>query len=169
MDKVVTELYHQVRLMSRISQPILTANGKLLKTDNWFMSGQLQPGDRGAALYFRVGKSDRVLACDRWNRLEDNIWAIARHIDVLRAQERYHVGNIEQAFAGYTALPAPGQSEANAWWRVLGVAHDAPFEVAREVYVSKAKLHHPDVGGDAAAMAALNAAWDQARSAYGRA
>jgi len=43
---------------------------------------------------------------------------------------------------------------------VLGVAPSATREAIRAAYRSLARRHHPDLGGDAARMAALNEAWD---------
>lgn len=73
--------------------------------------------DRGAAVYFEMKGKPVSLACDKWNRVEDNIWAIAKHIEALRGQQRWGVGSIEQAFRGYTALPAIGESSASEWWK----------------------------------------------------
>ena len=65
-----------------------------------------EPADPGAAIYFTFKGKATVLACDRWSRVADNIAAIAHHIDALRRIDRYGVGTIEQALAGYKALPA---------------------------------------------------------------
>lgn len=111
-------------------------------------SGQAQPSDPGAAVYFDLKGKPTVLACDKWNRVEDNVWVIAKHIEALRAQERWGVGSIEQAFRGYTALPAVGESSASTWWQVLGVPVNASPEHIREAYRILAKKFHPDTGGD---------------------
>src|SRR5262249_46259283 len=65
-----------------------------------------EPTDPGVALYFSFNGKATVFACDRFDRVADNIAAIAGHIDALRRVERYGVGTIEQALAGYKALPA---------------------------------------------------------------
>jgi curved DNA-binding protein CbpA len=45
-------------------------------------------------------------------------------------------------------------------YEVLGVAPAAPLAEVRRAYVALARVHHPDrVGGDAARMQAINAAW----------
>ncbi len=99
-----------------------------LRNDGLPYSNRRAPADPGAAIYFILKKKPCVLACDRWDRVEDNLWAIAKHLEALRGQDRWGVGSVEQAFAGYTALPAPGESGAAVWYQVLGCAHDAPFE-----------------------------------------
>jgi hypothetical protein len=65
-------------------------------------------------VYFKLHGKDRVLACDKWDRVADNIAAIAAHIDAIRRQDRYGVGTIDQAFAGYSALPPPGGTSRTA-------------------------------------------------------
>jgi len=139
-----------------------------LRQDGLPFSNRRPPADPGAAVYFTLRQKRIALACDKWRRVEDNLWAIAKHIEALRGQERWGVGSVEQAFAGYTALPAPGESTGATWYAVLGVAHDAPFEVARAAYLRKAKRCHPDNGGNHEAQVRLNLAWDQARQAYGQ-
>ena len=84
--------------------------------------------DPGAAVYFRIdgvpglsAEQQTCLACDRWDRLADNIAAIAMHIRALRAIERYGIGTLAQAFRGYVAL-APTEYD---WRLVLGVKETA--------------------------------------------
>ena len=77
--------------------------------------------DPGVAVYFTIKEKPVSLACDKWVHVEDNIWAIAKHIEALRGQERWGVGSIEQAFAGYTALPAPGQTVAATWYHSYSI------------------------------------------------
>jgi DnaJ domain len=124
-------------------------------------SGQAQPTDPGAALYFELKGKPVSLACDKWNRVEDNVWAIAKHIEALRGQNRWGVGSIEQAFRGYTALPAVGESEASSWWKTLGVAINATTDQVRAAYRILAKNHHPDNGGDVEMFRRLSAAMER--------
>lgn len=113
------------------------------------------PLDCGAAVYFKLNGADRVLACDKWNRVADNIAALAAHIDAIRRIDRYGVGSLDQAFRGYTAL----QPATCEWWLVLGVPRDAPLEKIDAAFTKLAKEHHPDrVGGDANTMARLTEA-----------
>jgi hypothetical protein len=37
-----------------------------------------QPADPGVAAYFKYNKKPVALACDKWSRLEDNIYALAK-------------------------------------------------------------------------------------------
>ena len=128
-----------------------------LRLDGLPRSGQANPTDPGAALYFKLKGRDTVLACDRWAKVQDNIFAIAKHIEALRGMDRWGVGTLEQAFAGYQALPAPEQ-----WWDVLGVGCQATTAEIEAAYRRLARAAHPDTGGSDASMSRLNAARDQA-------
>jgi hypothetical protein len=83
-------------------------------------AGRVNPSDVGVACYFRLLRADRVLACDCWQTVAENIAAIANHIDALRRIDRYGVGTIQQAFAGYDALPPPSADNRPAWRATLG-------------------------------------------------
>lgn len=126
-----------------------------LRLDGSPRSGQPEPKDPGVALYFQMQGKDTVLACDKWDRVADNIAAIAKHIEALRGIDRWGVGTAAQAFAGYQALPEPEQ-----WFQVLGVQPNATKAEITAAYREKARGAHPDTGGSDAAMARLNAARD---------
>jgi len=166
MEKAATEIYRQLRMLGCGDYNVVISTNVELRRDGIPYSNAKRPADPGAAVYFKIKNRPQVLACDKWATVEENLWSIAMHIDAIRAQDRWGVGSIEQAFAGYTALPAPGESAAATWYQVLGVAHDAPFEVAKEAYLRESKLCHPDNGGSHEQQVRLNAAWDMARKAY---
>lgn len=119
------------------------------------------PADPGAAVYFRFKGKATVLACDRYARVADNIAALAAHLDALRRIDRYGVGTIEQALAGYKALPA--DTAAN-WRAVFGFGADSKpsLDQVDSAYKQAARLRHPDHGGTDAEMAHLNRARDYA-------
>ena len=127
--------------------------------------GRRNPDDVGVAVYFELGKKDRVLACDRFDRVPDNMAAVAAHISALRAIERYGVGTLDQAFAGYDALPAPNADNRPPWRKVLGIAEDENSTVGaiQAAYRDLARRYHPDAPtGSHEAMATLNQARDAA-------
>lgn len=162
----VDEIIRQLNLL-RASNIVISTNLKV-RGDGLPYSNQRQPDDPGVAVYFKLHRfvaakvvyDDRVLACDKWGKVEDNLWAIAKHIDALRGQQRWGVGSVEQAFAGYQALPpAP---DVEAWWMVLGVERNAYVETIKAAYRAKAKATHPDTGGDADAFSRVQAAYEAA-------
>lgn len=138
----------------RVTDMILTTNIELRK-DGGARLDRPEPADPGVAFYFNLDSKAHALACDRWDRVADNIAAIAAHVEALRGQERWGVANIAQAFAGHVALPSPEQ-----WWQVLGLARGASAAEITAAYRARARTAHPDTGGSEAAMARLNAARD---------
>ncbi len=112
------------------------------------------PNDPCAAVYFMLERKQHCLACDKWDRVADNLAAIAAHIDAVRRQLRMGVADsAAQAFAGFAALPAIRQ-----WWEILGVPRNAPREEIKRRHHELAALHHPDRGGDPGKMAEVNEA-----------
>jgi len=129
-------------------------------------SGQRDPEDSGAAVYFTLNKKRLVLACDKWLRVADNIAALAAHIRSLRSMENYGVGTTEQAFEGYRSLE-DWSSGLMPWKRVLGFADDSRPSLAEVEAKWKARMKevHPDMSGQSGLQATqLNQAIAQARA-----
>jgi len=127
------------------------------RLDGGVVANQGEPADPGVAIYFRFKGRATVLACDRYYRVADNIAAIAAHIDALRRIERYGVGTIEQALAGYRSLPADSAAD---WRQVFGFGkqEDVSAEQLQQVFKARAALAHPDKGGTDEGMMHLNRA-----------
>lgn len=145
--------------------PVLSTNVEL-RMDGQPKGGRAEPGDPGVALYFRHKNRPIVLACDKWSRVPDNVSAIARHIEAIRAQDRWGVGRLEQALAGYQRL----LSGRRAWWEVLGFSRPpvqwSLIEEARERLV---KQYHPDrPEGNLEKMTEINEAFQTAKEEFGR-
>lgn len=153
--------------MSRVSRELASIGGWTTATvistnvpvrlDGLPRSKARTPDDPGVAVYWPHGKSQRCMAVDRYDRVADNLAAIAATLEAMRAIERHGGAEIlDRAFTGFIALPQPEQ-----WWQVLGVKSDATREQIDEAYRPLAMKHHPDRGGDAGEMARVNTARDQ--------
>lgn len=144
----------------RARDPILSTN-LALRLDGLPRADQGNPADPGVAVYFTLKGQARCLACDRYHTVAGNIAALAAHIESLRRIDRHGVGTIDQAFAGYTALPP-----ARTWRDVLKFEPHVvvTLDDLEARYRRLAKDAHPDAGGTHGDMAALNAARDQART-----
>jgi hypothetical protein len=144
--------------------PLLSTN-LTTRLDGLPYSNQKDPDDPGAAVYFTLKGQPRCLACDTWSTVAGNIAALAAHIDALRRIDRYGVGTLEQAFAGYAALPAP----AADWRSTFGITDSRPsLDVVERRYRELAQTAHPDKGGSDEEMARLNVAIESARAELGQ-
>jgi hypothetical protein len=124
-----------------------------------------EPKDPGVAVYFQLESGLHCLACDRWDRVADNLAAIGHHIEAIRGIGRWGVGDTLQAFAGYKTLPAV-DTERN-WWTVLGF--DQPpgtLETVRIRWRQRIAEAHPDRGGSTDQAAEINAAMADAEKFY---
>lgn len=162
-DQAVRRLREQVSLITKPGRPwrvlemTLSTNFQL-RVDGRPRRDRGRPLDQAVAFFFELDGEPHVLACDRYDRVEDNIAAIAAHIEALRGQERWGVADMKQAFAGHVALPAPEQ-----WWQILGVSQSASSEEIDDAYRSKMRDAHPDRGGSEAAAQRLNWAREEGK------
>lgn len=149
----------------RATHIVLSSNEEL-RLDGQPRHGQREPPDPGVAVYFQLRRRPTVMPCDAFTTVAGNVAAIAGFIEALRAQQRYRVGTVEQAFAGFQAIRGPGPKP---WREVLGFR--AGEVVTRELVQAKrrdlARRLHPDAGGSDAALAEVNAAADAALEEVG--
>lgn len=162
IERVSLEVERMQRsLGSRFWKPVISTNIET-RNDGTPRSDRRDPTDPGVALYFRANTKDYCMPCDRWDRVADNIAAIAGHIEAIRRIERYGVQTLDAAFSGFEALPAPG----NRPWRQVLELHRANGVTLPEVEAAFRTLacqRHPDHGGSHEMMAELNAAIVDAR------
>jgi hypothetical protein len=151
------------------ARDVVLSTNLVPRLDGYPKSGQAQPADRGVAVYFTRSKKALVLACDRWDRVEANIRAIAKHVEALRGQDRWGVGTLDQAFTAYQALPPQGGTCAPDWRLALGLPAGArpTQEDLRRAYRAQAKVVHPDAGGSPEAFIALQRALELALQEIG--
>lgn len=151
------DLLNELRLLG--AKNVVISSNVPVRQDGLPYARPKEPDDPGVAVYFQIKDKNYALCCDRWLKVRHNLRAIGLHIAAMRGMERWGVGNVEQAFMGYQALP-PAVSERN-WWEVLGVSPKASDDEVKEAYRKLARQHHPDYGGSSDKMAAINAAYEQ--------
>lgn len=140
---------------------VISSNLRIREDGLPYASQAKQLDDPGVAIYFQLNGQPRVLACDKWSSAAENLAAIAGHIAAIRAIDRYGVGTLDQAFAGYKALPARGET----WRTTLGFSPSAivTADDIEQAFRTRAKDAHPDKqGGSHDAMASLTAARTEA-------
>lgn len=162
MEKATRGLLSEIRKLGGVL-PVISSNAQY-RQDGMPYARQGHVGDTGVAVYFQRAGKPMVFACDTYWTMHENIHAIAKTIEALRAIERWGASDMmERAFTGFTALPAPiVAGMRREWWDVLQCGRDASREVIHAQYRRLASAHHPDRGGDAARMTELNRAREDA-------
>lgn len=175
--KARDEIFKQLRLMVSYYErsTIVLSTNVPLKLDGLPYASYRQPDQKGVAVYFMYGKESVVLCCDQWNKIEHNLWAVAKTIESLRGIERWGVSDfIKRSFTGFNALPpSPEPAKKREWWVVLGYQQMPgvatwDWEGISAQYKSLAKKLHPDTGGSVSAFQELNEAYQQAKNIYRR-
>lgn len=173
-DSARRDLYNELRL--------LKANGIVLSTSiplridgGHYATQRPVDGDPGIAVYFTLRVKQMAMARDCYDNTAQNLRSLGMAVEHLRGLERHGGAQmLERAFAGFAQLPPPGGSADVGmvyWRRELGLTEIATSGLARSDLLvlaearhrEKAKLAHPDQGGDAIQMIRLNMAIKQAR------
>lgn len=155
LGRAIQDVQREVKLLG--GSALIISSNLQLRRDGMPYARASQPDDRGVAVYFTYKKKQMCFACDRWRKIEDNMRAIAKTIEALRGIERWGTGNmVEQAFTGFTALPAPV-----SWWQELELSGpDVTRAQIEEAHRRLIMQHHPDRGGDVEKAARINRARD---------
>ena len=155
-------IVRQLEMMGVGDWTVVISTNVSLRRDGLPYAGQREPEDRGVAVYWMDKGEQRVIACDRWERVKDNLRAIEKTIEAMRGIERWGSTDIvNKAFVGFTALPAP----VTGWREVLGDCLSS--EDACRRWRELAFDAHPDRGGSNEAMATLNSALYEAQKELG--
>jgi hypothetical protein len=149
-------ILHQLDLMGVPDYRVVLSTNVPLRRDGLPYANCPEPDDPGAAVYWTTPEGHRrVMPCDRWDRVRDNLRAIERSLEALRGLDRWGTpGIVERAFTGFAALPAA----ASDWRSVLGTSGDVTLEQVRAQYRRLSREAHPDLGGSPHEQQRLNAA-----------
>ena len=148
---------------------IIISSNLRLRNDGEPRADAGEPADPGVAVYWltKTGET-RCIAVDKYRNTWENMRAIGKTIDCIRAIERYGGAEImDRAFSGFAQLPPPMITQ-RPWREVL----DPPEGVTTLMglqghYRRKAAILHPDRGGSHEAMAELNQAWEDCKKELG--
>ena len=165
LSKALENVHEELRRFGdnagkRVSSIVISSNVTL---------GKQNPQDPGVAVYFEWDGISTCIAVDRYDKVQDNLQAIAHCVEAERTKIRHGGLHLVRAtFQGYAALPPPSTSAA--WWLVLNCHKDNRIEDIEGQYKMLAKKYHPDApGGSSEKMAEINAAIKQARKEKGAA
>jgi hypothetical protein len=125
--------------------------------------GNERPADPGVSVWFTWDGLQVCIPVDRYADVAANLQAIHHIIEARRTEIRHGtLALVRAAFTGFAALPAPSRPS----WRTL-LEYSADARPTRAEVDGRFKVlafkNHPDNGGDADTMAALNAAIAEAR------
>lgn len=159
-----TRILEELARMGVDRQDIVISTNVRVRLDGLPRSGEREPDDPGVAVYWedRAGNEPRCMAIDLYDRVADNLGAVAATINAMRAIERHGGAQIlSRAFKGFTALLAPGQT-SRGWREVLGLNGDTSAAAIDAAYKRLRSQHHPDKGGSAEQFNAVQKAYEQA-------
>lgn len=149
-------LFREIKLLG--GTHVVLSSNLTLRRDGIPLAGQRQPADKGVAVYFFRRGKQMAFACDRWDKIEDNIRAVAKTIEAVRGIDRWGASEMmERAFTAFEALPPP-----KSCWDILGIRPGSSEADISAAYRAKARSAHPDAGGSETAMSELNRARDEA-------
>lgn len=139
-----------------------------LRNDGLPYASARAPEDPGTAVYFTYKKNQMCFACDRWDRVQDNVQAINHTIAALRGVARWGTGDMmEAAFYGFTALPAP--SPTRSWRKILNFG-ETEWITQQDLIARWRTLrssNHPDKGGDGRVFAEMQSAYEKGCASLG--
>lgn len=126
---------------------------------------RLFAGDPGAALWWTDRQGElRVLACDKYKKLANNLRAIQITLEAMRGLERWGAYTAEQAAEGARlALPAPDSDSVPDWRKLFGhidgIPNDKQLVLVEHDYRAKSR----EANGNAERQKILNLAIEAAR------
>lgn len=142
------------------AQYVTISTNVTLRRDGKPYANQAEPEDKGVAVYFDLKGESMVLACDRWNRVGDNIQALFKTVEALRGIERWGSTDLmSRAFSGFKALPS--QSSIEHWSVVFDCDANEHSEAIKTSYKEALKKAHPDHGGSIEAFEKVQSAWKE--------
>lgn len=148
LNESIGRIQHELdRLGVRDGDAIISTNIPT-RLDGLPRSGMSEPQDPGVAVYWILKNHKECMAIDRYNRVADNLAAIAATLEAFRTVERHGGAEIlERAFRGFTALPET--TSGKSWREILELGSgDVTTETIKEHFRLLATSKHPDKGGN---------------------
>lgn len=125
-------------------ESIIISTNIPVRKDGLPRSGFRKPDDPGVAVYFELDGRPYCLPCDKWDRVEDNLAAVAAHIAALRGIERWGVGEAHDVYTGFKALPENTLTDAQIWKRLGLSGKPDSWEEVKDAYRRRSQIDHPD-------------------------
>ncbi len=120
--------------------------------------------DPGVVVYFELKGEGKAMACDLWNKVEHNLWALYLSVCAIRGLERWGGSEfLDGLFTGFKALPGPGDVMTTEQDYFQGVQDK---EHLKERYKKLAKELHPDLGGSEEEFSIMSRQFKQREKGY---
>jgi hypothetical protein len=99
----IARVLEELERMGVDRQDVIISTNVRTRLDGLPRSGQSEPEDPGAAVYWKIGKEPmRSMAIDRYDRVADNLAALGATLEAMRAIERHGGAEIlNRAFLGF--------------------------------------------------------------------
>jgi hypothetical protein len=127
---------------------VVTANIPT-RLDGMHYANAREPEDTGIALWWIDRKSgeQRVVACDQWKTVRENMRACGLALEAMRAIERSGATQIlERAMQTFATKGLPPSKPE--WFYVLGLKDFPPTRAqVTEAFRARSRVCHPDVAG----------------------
>src|SRR6516164_7609579 len=157
------QLIHELRLLG--ATDIVVSTNVPVKADGLLYADNKRLDDPGIAVYFKFKRKSLVMARDVFVSVAGNLRTLGLAVEAMRQLER-HGGSFmfEKAFTSFLAIAPPDWKKP--WREVFGIKADWTGDITA-LYREKARIRHPDAGGNDTLMAELNVAYEEARRALG--
>lgn len=149
VSDAVSRLYKELGAYTKTGQSfrvpeesIVISSNLKLRLDGLPLSNQRQPEDPGVAVYFTLDDKPYCLPCDKWDRVEDNIAAVASHVAAMRGIERWGVGEAHDVYTGFKAIAE--RASGPSCWDVLNIEPTKNKADIDKAYKQLVKNCHPD-------------------------
>jgi hypothetical protein len=168
-DAAISDLISSIKLSG--GRDIIISSNVPTRSDGTMYRGDHSDkriADPGVAAYWTArdakgNPAPRVIPCDHWHTVRENVRGIGMAVDCMRGLKRCGAGEIQdRAFAGFARLPESTESDP---WSVLGVKRTATREQLTERLRVLTRSEHPDHGGSTERFSRLTRAYHEALAA----
>lgn len=166
-DAALEDLLASIRLLG--GRDIIVSSNVPVRTDGTMYRGDhsdRRMPDPGVAVYWTArdkkgNPAPRVIPCDHWHTVRENVRALGMAIDHIRGLKRCGAGEIQdRAFSGFARLPET--TEVFDCWTVLGVQRGASRQELTERLRTLTRTEHPDHGGSTERFSRITRAYHEA-------
>lgn len=120
--------------------------------------------DPGVAIYFNRNGNQVALCCDTYERIWENMYALARTLEALRQISRDGVSDfLNRSFTGFQALPETTSAEREIWMILDLPGKPDSIEAVHQAFKQLRITRHPDRGGTHESFIELSQAYEKAK------